>query len=347
MMQDNSQDSLSAALQPTVTPRRASVQPVLLISVLALLISAGFGFYQFRMAQTLKAEISRSQTINSQAQLDLQALQKNADQNRQQLEARFALIEAHQAEVHNQQETLSAMYDTLTRADTARSLAEIEQILTFTSQQLQLTGNIPAAKSTLSGIDQKLAQLNHPELISLRQALAKDSDALKALPAFDLAGIALKLDNLANTVDRLPLTIDSFREPTTPAPRTEGDPITRFTAELWHELKQLIQIRRMDQPDALLLSPEQSYFARETIKLRLIDARTALLLHDQATYHADLVAVQSYLRQHFNVNAPQTATAQALIEQLIAQPLALKLPDLGNSLTAVRNARSTVERAKP
>lgn len=347
MMQDNSQDSLSAALQPAAAPRRAIVQPALLVSVLALLIAAGFGFYQFRMAQALKTEIDRSQAINNQVQLDLQTLQTRAGQQQQQLEARFARIEAHQAEVHNQQETLSTMYDTLTRADTARTLAEIEQILTFTSQQLQLTGNIPAAQSTLSGIEQKLAQLNRPELISLRQALAKDSDALKALPAFDLAGIALKLDNLANTIDQLPLTIDSFREPTAPAPRTDGDPITRFAAELWHELKQLIQIRRMDQPDALLLSPEQSYFARETIKLRLIDARTALLLHDETTYRADLVAVQSYLRQHFNASAPQTANAQALIAQLIAQPLALKLPDLGSSLTAARNARGTAERVKP
>ncbi len=343
MMQDNSQDSLSAALKPAAPSRSFRPQPALLVSALALLVAAGFGIYQFRTVQNLKTEISR----NTREKLDLQALQQNATTRQQQLEARFALIEERQAEAHNQQAALGAMYDALTRSDTVRALAEIEQTLTFASQQLQLTGNVPAAQTTLIGIDQKLAQLNRPELISLRQALAKDTDALKALPAFDLSGTTLKLDNLAVAVDKLPLAIDSFKGTPVAAPKTEGDRLTRFATELWHELKQLIQIRRMDRPDAMLLSPEQAFFVRENIKLRLMDARTALLLRDEATYRADLKTVLGHLRQHFDVRAPQTASTAGLVEQLANQPLALKLPDLGSSLAAARNARSVAERAKP
>ncbi len=343
MMQDNPQDSLSAVLKPATSLRGFRPQPALLVSALALLVAAGFGIYQFRAVQEIKTEISR----NNQVKLDLQTLQQNATARQQQLEARFALVEERQAEAHNQQAALGAMYEALTRSDTVRALAEIEQTLTFASQQLQLTGNVPAAQATLAGIDQKLAQLNRPELISLRQALAKDTDTLKALPAFDLSGITLKLDNLAGSLDKLPLAIDSFRGTPAAAPKTEGDRLTRFAAELWHALKQLIQIRRMDRPDAMLLSPEQTFFLRENIKLRLMDARTALLLRDETTYRADLNAVLEHLRQHFDSRAPQTTSAISLVEQLANQPLALKLPDLGSSLAAARNARSVAERAKP
>ncbi|MDR3414106.1 MAG: uroporphyrinogen-III C-methyltransferase [Formivibrio sp.] len=344
MMQDNSQDSLSAALKPAA-PERGSFRPqiALLISVLAVLVAVGFGIYQFRTLQNFKAEIGRSDKVK----LDLQALQQDEANREQRLEARFALIEARQAEEQSQQAALSTMYDALTRNDTVRVLTEIEQTLTFASQQLQLTGNIPAAQAALTGIDQKLAQLNRPELIRLRQALAKDIDTLKALPTFDLSGITLKLDNLAGSLNKLPLAIDGFRGTPVAPPKTEGDQLTRFATELWHEMKQLIQIRRMDRPDAMLLSPEQAFFVRENIKLRLMDARTALLLRDEATYRADLKAVLSYLHQHFDTRAPQTASTTNLLEQLVNQPLALKLPDLGGSLAAARIVRSVAERAKP
>ena len=206
---------------------------------------------------------------------------------------------------------------------------------------------IAAAQASLAGVDQRLAQLNRPDLIGLRQAIAKDADSLKAMPAFDLTGTTVKLDNLAGMIDKLPLAIDTLRDQPAPAPKTEGDRLTRVAAELWHEMKQLIQIRRMDRPEAMLLSPEQAFFVRENVKLRLMDARTALLLRDETTYRADLKAVLGYLQQYFDSRAAQNVSASALVQQLAAQSLALKLPDLGASLAAARNARNAAERVKP
>ena len=348
MTQDNPQDSLSAALKPPAPKKRSfPFSPALTVSVLALVVSVGFGAYQYQSAQNLRADIARGISDGAQARVDLQALQANAEKHQQALEARFALVEARQAEAQSQQESLTAMYDALTRNDAARVLAEIEQTLTFASQQLQLTGSVAAAQATLAGVDQRLAQLNRPDLIGLRQAIAKDADSLKAMPAFDLTGTTVKLDNLAGMIDKLPLAIDTLRDQPAPVPKTEGDRLARLAAELWHEMKQLIQIRRMDRPEAMLLSPEQAFFVRENVKLRLMDARTALLLRDETTYRADLKAVQGYLQQYFDRRAAQNVSASALVQQLTSQSLALKLPDLGASLAAARNARNTAERVKP
>lgn len=349
-MSDNPQDSLSAALKPAPTPqRKLTISPSLAMSVAALLVASGFGAYQYHVAESLRQEVSQALSQSGKSQQDLQTLQGSAVQNQQQLDARLALIEARQADARSQQAALATMYDALTRSDSGRTLAEIEQTLTFASQQLQLTGNVAAALVTLTGIDLKLGQLNRPELLGVRQALTKDLDALKALPPSDLAGITVKLDSLATSLDKLPLAIDGFREPATPAPvsQAKSDRLARFGTEVWHAMKQLIQIRRMDKPDAMLLSPEQAFFLRENIKLRLMDARTALLLRDETTYRTDLRAVNDYLNQYFDKRAPQTANSIAQVQELIAAPLALKLPDLGGSLAAARNARATAERVKP
>ena len=347
-MSDNPQDSLSETLKPPAKPpRKRAVSSALAVSVAALLAAAGFGAYQYHIATELRQEVSQALSQSGKSQQELQTLQGSATQSQQQLDARLALIEARQAEARSQQAALASMYDALTRSDTGRALAEIEQMLTFASQQLQLTGNVAAAQATLSSVDQRLGQLNRPELLSVRQALAKDIDTLKALPHSDLIGITVKLDSLATSVDKLPLAIDGFREPEVPAPKAEGDRLTRVAGEVWHAMKQLIQIRRMDKPDAMLLSPDQAFFLRENIKLRLVNARTALFLRDEATYRADLRAVNDYLNQYFDKRAPQSASSLTQIQELLAAPLALKLPDLGGSLAAARNARVTAERVKP
>ncbi|SFN82172.1 uroporphyrin-3 C-methyltransferase [Formivibrio citricus] len=349
-MSDNPQDSLSAALKPAPQPKRKlTISPPLAMSVAALLVASGFGAYQYYVAESLRQEVSQVLSQGNKSQQELQSLQGSATQHQQQLDARLAVIEARQADARSQQAALATMYDALTRSDSGRTLAEIEQTLTFASQQLQLTGNVASALVTLAGIDQKLGQLNRPELLSVRQAVSKDLDTLKALPPSDLAGITVKLDSLATSLDKLPLAIDGFREPAAPLPaqQVKTDRLTRFGSEVWHAMKQLIQIRRMDKPDAMLLSPEQAFFLRENIKLRLMDARTALLLRDETTYRADLRAVNDYLNQYFDKRAPQTANKIGQIQELIAAPLALKLPDLGGSLAAARNARATAERVKP
>ena len=54
--------------------------------------------------------------------------------------------------------------------------------------------------------------------------------------------------------------------------------------EVWTELKRLVQIRRVDGNEAVLLPPDQAYFLRENLRLRLLSARLALLSQDQAAF---------------------------------------------------------------
>ncbi len=347
MSQENASNTFSAALsQPA---RRSLPQPALILALVAILASAGVWFYQQNAMEALKLDLSRELASNNKLQQELRTQSVTQNQTQQQLLARLTIQEGKQAESLARQESLNTMYDTLTRGEALHSLAEVEQMLSFASQQLQIAGDVNSALTALNNIDLQLARLNRPELISVRQALTQDINTLKSTPYVDVIGVTAKLNSLIDSVERLPLLVDAGRTPASAAFKANPNhnSVQQFGTEIWNEFKQLIQIRRIDQPDLILLSPEQGFFLRENIKLRLLNARSALLLRNEAAFRADIAATVRYLQQFFDARAPATDNAIKVLRQLETQPLAITLPDLSASLTAVRTARSTAERAKP
>ena len=100
----------------------------------------------------------------------------------------------------------------------------------------------------------------------------------------------------------------------------------------------------MDNPEAPLLAPAQSYFLRENLRLRLLSARIALLRHDEASYQADLQAASTWLKRYFDLKAKPTQAALSILKQLGSGPVNIEMPDISGSLSAVRHYRLAHER---
>ncbi|MDY7544828.1 uroporphyrinogen-III C-methyltransferase [Glaciimonas sp. CA11.2] len=112
-----------------------------------------------------------------------------------------------------------------------------------------------------------------------------------------------------------------------------------WTAEMWVEIGQLIRVRTVNSPDALLLSPTQAYYARENLKLRLLNARLGLLSHNESAFRSDLIAAQETITKYFDTRAKQTQTAQALLKQIQGNNLSINMPAL-DSLAAIRTYKN-------
>jgi uroporphyrin-3 C-methyltransferase/uroporphyrinogen III methyltransferase/synthase len=109
---------------------------------------------------------------------------------------------------------------------------------------------------------------------------------------------------------------------------------------MWTEIRQLVQVRSVETPEALLLSPTQAYYVRENLKLRLLNARLALLSRNESAFRNDMMAAQDTIAKYFDTRARKTQTAQALLKQVQASDLSIEMPTLADSLSAVRNYKA-------
>jgi uroporphyrin-3 C-methyltransferase len=109
---------------------------------------------------------------------------------------------------------------------------------------------------------------------------------------------------------------------------------------MWDDIRQLIRVRTVATPDALMLSPSESYFVRENLKLRLLNARLALLSRNEGTFRDDIGSAQQMVGRYFDTKARSTLAVQALLRQVQANNVTIDVPDLSESLNAVRNYKN-------
>ncbi|SDH52989.1 MULTISPECIES: uroporphyrinogen-III C-methyltransferase [unclassified Duganella] len=317
-----------------------------------------------KLREEMAMRLQKGDAINA----DTGTLVRNVQESTKELQTKVALLESKQQEAQSQQLALEQLYQDLSKNRDEWALTEIEQVLSTASQQLQLAGNVPGALIALQNADRSLSRSDKPQFITIRRAIARDTDKLKALPSVDSVGVALRLDNAIAQIDTLPMLSDE--KPTLPAPAEkkarpakvahdkQGKPVkieepvtnpwlqslqdgwTGWSTEMWTDVRQLIRVRNVDTPEALMMSPTQAYFMRENLKLRLLNARMALLSRNEGAFRADLIAAQEALNKYFDTRARSTQTVQALLRQVQSSNLAIEMPTLSDSLNAVRNYKA-------
>jgi uroporphyrin-3 C-methyltransferase len=280
----------------------------------------------------LAQRVRESESDSRDARLSARQAQEAA----REAQAKLAQIELKFAEFQNQQIGLEALYQELSRSRDEWVLAEIEQILTIASQQLQLTGNVKAALAALQTADARLARSGRPQFLPLRKIFARDIEHLKSAPGLDVPELAVKLDQLIAGVDSLPLVQEAHPQATAAAKREPEGLWERLVAELLGELKQLVRIQNMEGADPALLSPPQAFFLRENLKLRLLNARLALLARDETAYRRDVKVAANWLERYFDTRTRAAAAMAATLKQLGSGAVVGSFPTIGESLAAVR-----------
>jgi hypothetical protein len=112
---------------------------------------------------------------------------------------------------------------------------------------------------------------------------------------------------------------------------------------MWDDVRQLIRVRSVDTPEALMLSPTRTYFVRENLKLRLLNARLALLSRNETAFRGRPERGPGNAGQVFRHARAHTQQAQAALRQVQANNLAIEMPTLADSLNAVRNYKRSLK----
>jgi uncharacterized protein HemX len=230
-------------------------------------------------------------------------------------------------------------------------LVEVERLITVAAQELQLSGNVATALAALQTADARLSRSDNARFVPLRRMLARDIERLKAAPAVDFTGIALKLDQLASSVDSWPLLAAVTTAPT-PATASTADSAVPSTPSGWWqrqwrallselgEYRDLVRIRHVDSPESVLLDAQQQTLVRQQLRLRLLNARQALLARNDRLFRADLSEAQALMARYVDLRSGPAAGALALMKQLASTALSVELPTISDSMAAVRAVRT-------
>lgn len=322
--------------------------PAMVIAVLALGLLGWQWFETRARLDQLQVELAKRLAQSEEAANEARVLGKHSQELVQALTAKVGALDASLAESQSHQAALEAMYQELSRSRDERVLAEVEQAVSIAAQQLQLAGNVEAALIALQGADARLATADRAQFLPLRKVLGRDIERLKALPMADVPGVAVRLESIIEAVDTLPLAFEAkprSEAATTAASDADKGFWLELANDLWSEIRQLVRVERMDRPDPGLLAPANVFFLRENLKLRLINARLALLQRDGRMFREDVKQAREWLERYFDPRAKAVQNAVVTLDQLSGIHLALNLPSLEDSLTALRNYKLARDQA--
>ncbi|HKT97263.1 MAG TPA: fused uroporphyrinogen-III synthase HemD/membrane protein HemX [Paraburkholderia sp.] len=346
----------SSYMQPANARRGGAGTAILWLVVVLVAAGAGAGGYALnRKLDRVDAALVQRQQAADQQSAALRARTDQAVASAQQIDKQMSLLEGKIADAQTSQQALAQQYADLAKNRDDWTLAEVGQMLSSASEQLQLTGNTQLALFALQSADTRLAASDSPQALAVRKAIAQDTDKLKAAPSTDLAGLAIKLDTALAAVDTLPLAGEAIVAHTKPEAAepvdaakmaaATGEPRWRawldtFVSGVGRQITSLVQVRRIDNADAMLVSPDQGYFVRENLKLRILSARLSLLSRNEPTLKSDLAAADTALARYFDGASKETQNVRDLIKQVDAGSGAVTLPTLDTSLKALQQYRS-------
>ena len=314
---------------------------------------------------TIQEELARrSQDSGAQA-IEARALARQAQEATRELSARLAIQETRISEVSLQRTQLEELMQSLSRSRDENLVVDVESALRLAQQQAQLTGSAEPLLAALRSADQRLARAAQPRLNPLQRAIARDMDRIKAATLTDVPVLMLKLDELARLADDLPVanamvansplraapalaaTAPAARASAPAADKPAEGMFDRLSLSAWsqrtldnlrEEARKLLRVSRIEQPEAALLSPEQSFFLRENLKLRLLNARLALLSRQSDSVRTDLASASAWLGKYFDPSSRKTQAAAQLLAQVQGQLKTSELPRLDETMAALATA---------
>lgn len=219
-------------------------------------------------------------------------------------------------------------------------LAEVEYLLLAADQRLHLERDVKTGLAAMRAADQRLRDLARPKLKPVREHLIKDMNELLAVAPVDLTGLSLYLADLIARVDRLPFKGGAMAEKPTPIRETPEITINNWRDlvwAMWRDITRLVSITEQQIKDPALFDPEFRYYLQQHLRLELAGARLDVLRRDSDDLRASIGIIRDLLARYYDTDAEAVANVIETLQQMQTKPLDPPLPDLDQTLQALRD----------
>lgn len=328
------------------------------LAVLGIVLALAAWQRAERIGERAARKLQDAETRNAGLVSQLQGAQDNL----REMQGRLAIVENRLSETAGQQQQLERMYRSMAQNGLEAVLADVENAVSIASQQLLVGANVQGAILVLQDAEARIKGVDAASLGSLRRLLLRDIERLKAVPSTDLVSLLLRVDNVLQSIDALPLLAQfgpaNGQRNGLAAPALKSEPAAdaataadapwsrlqqsslRSLSSFRQELQSLVRVNRVDTPEALLLAPEQSYFVRENFRLQLLNARAALLARQDSVFRSDVDRASRWLTSYFDTKQPAVGNAITQLKQLQATRISVDMPSLAETLSAIRGLRA-------
>ncbi len=352
---------------------RAALPKLTISLIAACAVALGASGMLWTKLTHIQETLARQSADAIALSVEAKTLAKAAQDTVRETASRQTVMESKVSEVAMQRSQLEELMKSLSRSRDENLVVDIESALRLAQQQASLTGSVEPLLAALRSAEQRIARAAQPRLNPLVRAINKDIERIKAAPLADTPGLLVKLDELIRMVDDLPLAnavaqpsntaavkaaiankptgkttdkaVDKAASASAAVASTPANPLTPWPQWLQNiagavrdEARGLVRVSRIDSPEAALLSPEQSFFARENLKLKILNARLGLLARQADSSRADLEQASATLTRYFDGNARPTQQAQSVLALLQSQVKIIELPRIDDTLAALTTA---------
>ncbi|MDE2418067.1 MAG: uroporphyrinogen-III C-methyltransferase [Burkholderiales bacterium] len=291
----------------------------------------------------IQEQLARQSADATAQATEARATARHAQELAMETAAKLAVTEARLSEVTLQRTQLEELMQSLSRSRDENMVVDIESAVRLAQQQAQLTGSVEPLLAALKTAELRIARAAQPRLTPLQRAIGRDVARIKGTALADTPALLVQLDELVSLADELPLGNAVGAARSVPQLRRQPDETVsswwlRLGLLVREEVRSLVRVSRVEDPDAAMLSPEQSFFLRENLKLKLLNARLGLLSRQIDSARADLSAARRTLGKYFDASSRKTQTAAALLQQVQGQMKTLEVPRVEETLAALATA---------
>ena len=317
------------------------------VSVLAVLGVVGSGLMWAKLSG-IQEQLARQSADTGTQAVEARVMSKQAEELARETAARLSVTDAKLSEVALQRSQLEELMQSLSRSRDENLVVDIESAIRLAQQQAQLTGSVQPLLAALNSAEQRLTKVAQPRLATVLRALTRDIERIKATAVADTPALLFKLDELVRMVDTLPLLnavgIVHKDKPVPALPTSSWAKAISMSwwekvlSDIWEDAQNLIRVSRIDRPEASMLTPEQSFFVRENLKLRLLNARLGLLARHFEAVQSDMKQANEDLTRYFDMQTRQGQNTLALAREVLAQSKQIEIPRVDDTLAALTTA---------
>ncbi|QIA62157.1 heme biosynthesis operon protein HemX [Vibrio astriarenae] len=334
------QDSNKSTTKPA-TPRNPQEnnkekKPSSKLAIIAILIALGIGaagFYKLQEQDKIyQAEIAALKTQIEMKQNEM--VSSLEDTQAQTIQKATELTHRAEVAIEQQQNSIEslqlAISDVQGRRPNDWLLAEADHLVKLAGRKLFLEKDAVTATRLMETADQRIATLNDPSLVPLRQQMAKDITTLKGIPLVDREGLVLRLTALQQQVSGLPLANAILPEAQPQEEITVSNDINDWQDNLKNSLKSFsenfITFRSRDGNVIPLLSPQQHFYLSENIKGKLETAIKSVYLEQGEIYQTSLANAVEWSETFFDQDEHQVKQFNSALKELQQQDIDVTYP---------------------